>query len=817
MALPDGPGIDVRNPQSVETLSDRLLIELDQGGFISGWSDSVHTLLGYLPGEIAGCTANDLFEGLPDIPPSREPVPDAWEWHGKVTVRNHEGHLLPMELTATRLHGREARWLLVGGTVGGSGPVSAAGDPNTVQLLIQAHQRGPFATVIHDADLRFVLVSDEFRRLMHLPADDQLLGRRLREVLGNSFYDEVESRMLRVLASGEAIQHVVRPILPGQTTDRAWTIHISPLKDGQGQALGVYVTAVEATERYWARRWLAMLSEAGTRVGTSLDVSKTAAELTEMIVPRFADIAMVDLLDSVFHGDEPARPEPTDGAVALRRVANKAHPSAIRMGVEVGEAQSYPGYSPPARCIATGRGLLTGQDDPGFVQWVEQNPRRTAGLHRYGLRSMVAVPLQARGKILGVLMCCRSRTAGFTESHLRVAEELAARAALSLDNARRYTRERTTAIALQRSLLPHKPPKQSALDIATRYLPTDRRIGVGGDWFDVIPLSGARVAMVVGDVVGHGMHASGTMARLRGAVRTLADVDMPPDEVLTHLDDVVTQLSIETGDEAGDEQGMGATCLYAVYDPILRRCSLAAAGHPPPAVVLPDGSASILQLPIGPPLGVGGLAFELTEVDVPEGSTLVLFTDGLIESRTHDADDRLAELCRAVTVRATSVETLCDLVLKEMLSGPPADDVALLVARTRALDPSQVATWMVPTDPAAVAGTRENALRQLSDWGLEDLAFSTELIVSELVTNAIRYGRQPIRLRLIRDETLICEVSDSGATAPHLRRAHVFDEGGRGLLLVAHLSRRWGSRHTEAGKTIWCEQACPTPRPVHTV
>lgn len=683
-----------------------------------------------------------------------------------------------------------------------------------MDLLVQAYRQSPFATVIHDADLRFVWVSEEFRRLFGLPRDEEMIGRPFREVVREPFYDEVESRMRQVLATGEGVQQVVRPVRPGQTTEQAWTISISPLRDGSGEMLGVQVSAVEVTERYWARRWLAMLNEAGTQVGTSLDVAKTAAELTDMVVPQFADIAVVDLLESVFHGDEPATLEPAHGAVVLRRVAHRMFSPDLPMGAEVGEAQIYPDYSPPARCVATGRGLLTGEDDPGFVRWVERSPQRAAGLRQHGLRSMVAVPLQARGKILGVLMCCRSRAAGFTESHLRVAEELAARAALSLDNARRYTRERTTAVALQRGLLPHRPPKRIPLEVATRYLPTDQHIGVGGDWFDVIPLSGARVALVVGDVVGHGMHASGAMARLRGAVRTLADVDLPPDELLTHLDDIVTQLSAETAEESdadGDDEGTGATCLYAVYDPVARRCSLATAGHPPPVVVLPDGSASVLDLPSGPPLGIGGLPFEQAEVQLPDGATLVLFTNGLIASHTDDVDARLAELCRALTSPTGSPEALCDLVLKAMLNGPQADDVALLVARTRALDPARVATWEVPAQPAAVAGAREGVLGRLAQWGLEDLAFSTELIVSELVTNAIRYGRPPIRLRLIRDDALICEVSDSGETAPHLRRAHVFDEGGRGLLLVAQLSRRWGSRQTGAGKIIWCDQNCPAP------
>ncbi|MYW19300.1 SpoIIE family protein phosphatase, partial [Streptomyces sp. SID2955] len=329
----------------------------------------------------------------------------------------------------------------------------------------------------------------------------------------------------------------------------------------------------------------------------------------------------------------------------------------------------------------------------------------------------------------------------------------------------------------------------------------------GGDWFDVIPLSGGRVGLVVGDVVGHGIQSSATMGRLRTAVRTLADVDLPPDELLTHLDDLVTHLA---GDGSGEEIAeLGATCLYAVYDPISRRLSLAAAGHPPPAVILPDGTAELVPMTAGPPLGVGGLPFEATERELPEGSVVALFTDGLIDYRDQDLDGAADELLRAFRAPAGSLDTLCDNVLNAVLPDPPGDDVALLLARTRALGADRVATWDVPPDPAEVAVVRQAATEQLAAWGLAEASFVTELVVSELVTNAIRYGEAPIQLRLIRDRALICEVADASSTSPHLRRAHAYDEGGRGLLLVAQLTQRWGSRQTAAGKTIWAEQPLP--------
>ncbi len=281
----------------------------------------------------------------------------------------------------------------------------------------------------------------------------------------------------------------------------------------------------------------------------------------------------------------------------------------------------------------------------------------------------------------------------------------------------------------------------------------------------------------------------------------------PPDELLTHLDDLVTHLAADgSGEEIAE---LGATCLYAVYDPVSRRLAMAAAGHPAPVVILPGGTAEFVPMTAGPPLGVGGLPFEATERELPEGTVVGLFTDGLIDYRGQDPDGAADGLLRAFDGPAGSLDDLCDDVLKAVLSDQPRDDVALLLARTRALGADRVATWDVPPDPAHVAVVRQAAGERLTAWGLEEAAFVTELVVSELVTNAIRYGEPPVQLRLIRDRALICEVSDASSTSPHLRRAHVYDEGGRGLLLVAQLTRRWGSRQTAAGKTIWAEQPLP--------
>ena len=436
-------------------------------------------------------------------------------------------------------------------------------------------------------------------------------------------------------------------------------------------------------------------------------------------------------------------------------------------------------------------------------------------MRRFKIHSVMMVPLSARGVTLGVMLLLRHGTADpFVQDDLTLAEEIAARAAVSIDNARSYTREHRTALTLQRSLLPERLTGAEAVDLAHRYLPAGSGDEIGGDWFDVIALSGGRVALVVGDVVGHGVHASATMGRLRTAVRTLADAEFAPDELLTRLDDLVIRLDREEGPDARGQSEeasgeVGATCLYAVYDPVTGRCDLARAGHPPPVLVTSDGTVQVVDLPAGPPLGLGGLPFEAAQIEMAEGSLLALYTDGLIETPGRDIDVGLDLLCEALRRPAAGLEETCDEVLRKVLPEPPADDVVLLLARTSTLGADQVHTWQLPMDPAAVAGARKVAAEQLDTWGLAELEFATELIVSELVTNAIRYGNGPVELRLIRADALICEVSDGSSTAPHLRRARIYDEGGRGLLLVAHVAERWGSRQTSVGKTIWAEQPLP--------
>ncbi|MFJ6787610.1 SpoIIE family protein phosphatase [Streptomyces angustmyceticus] len=554
-----------------------------------------------------------------------------------------------------------------------------------------------------------------------------------------------------------------------------------------------------------ARRRLELLSEASTRIGTTLDVSRTARELAEMAVPRLADYVTIDLPDAVLRGEEP-----TDPRAGLHRTVVHG----IRDDCPfypAGEPVDLRPSTPQLRCLADGQPVLE-PDLRTAGGWIAQDPAHARRLLGHDIHSLIAVPLLARGIALGTASFYRSRDpAPFGDDDLSLAQELGTRAAICIDNARRFTREHAMVLALQRSLLPQSIPEQNAVEVAHRYMPAESR--VGGDWFDVIPLSGTRVALVVGDVVGHGVHAAATMGRLRTAARNFAELDFGPDEVLTHLDNLVGRLDRDEGteDTAGSTGIIGATCLYVLYDPTTRQCAMARAGHPPPALARPDGTVTFPELPAGPPLGLGGLPFETAEFTLPEGSRLVLYTDGLVGGRHRDVDTALDQLRGALAHPDRPPEETCEAVVRAVVPEHPADDIALLVARTHALDPGRIATWDLPADPALVSGVRAAVTRQLAAWGLHDVVFATELLLSELVTNAIRYGAAPIQVRLLHDRTLICEVSDAGSTAPHLRHAAGTDEGGRGLFLVAQLAQAWGTRYTSGGKVIWAECALEAP------
>ncbi|MGA5446388.1 SpoIIE family protein phosphatase [Streptomyces umbrinus] len=795
MRSPDEASDDNPGYPFDETATARAVIDRD--GILVEWNEGARRLLGHAPAEVVGRPAANLLAADDGalLPPSADR-----RWNDTLALRHRDGRTLDVWLLAHRRRpelGDRSDWLVV--TPLENGEPRTEADSLSAMFLEQS----PCATALFDERLRLRRVNAVMAESIGLP-EERIRGLRIPEIGGRPQNDELEASMLQVLLTGQ--RQDVQTLGTGNADGAlAWLARMAPLTDTEGRVVGVCLSAHDFTDQYLARERLQIVNEASIRIGSTLDVTRTAQELADVCVPALADFVSIDLVDPPEHGSEPYT-GPISAPVSLRRAAHRSvHPGNPEAVVKLGQIDVYPASSPQADSLVAGRPIVATDPMSTLADWLAWDPARGERVRELGIHTTMSVPIQARGATLGVAVFTRFRRPDpFTADDVLLAEEVTARAAVCIDNARRFSRERETAIALQRSLLPRTLPRTAAVEAASRYLPA-ARAGVGGDWFDVIPLSGMRVAMVVGDVVGHGVQASATMGRLRTAVRTLADIDLAPDELLTHLDDLVVRLSSEAGEGTTGE--VGATCLYAVYDPVTRVCTLARAGHPPPLMLRPGGSPEEIDVPPGPPLGLGGLPFEPVELRLPEGTVLALYTDGLIESRDRDPDESRAVLCRALARTAGSLDETCHDILQSLL--PPtgaSDDVALLLARTKGLPTSQVATWDIPADPALVAPIRKQVVQQLETWELSEAGFTTELVVSELVTNAIRYGERPIRLRLIHDATtLIVEVSDSSHTAPHLRRAKIFDEGGRGLLLVAQLTERWGSRHTPEGKTIWAE------------
>ncbi|MFF3859435.1 SpoIIE family protein phosphatase [Streptomyces sp. NPDC002209] len=590
----------------------------------------------------------------------------------------------------------------------------------------------------------------------------------------------------------------------GPGADAQWLVLVAPAE-----------TAGQAAERDAWRLRTGLSHAAAAGIGASLDVTEVAETLVNLLVPDFADLATVDIAEQVLVGDEPPHLD-TSGDVRLRRTAAAQSPEISAEDLlAVGEA------IPPVTDSTLMRPLMKGLPvvvpDVAILQAkLGVDPASLPLFVPRGAHSSIAVPLYARGLILGCVTVWRSQLPSvFGEQDAALLQDIVSRAALGVDNARRYTKEHRSAVALQRSLLPRSAADCAAAETVGLYQPAGGGLGVGGDWFDVIPLPSLRVAFVVGDVVGHGLDATAAMARLRTAVQTLADLDLDPGELLTHLDDLVLGLSgeVTTADSRSETAVLGATCLYAVYDPVTRECTAASAGHPPPAVVSPGEQPVFVGVLPGPPLGVGGMPFEVTEFGVRPGSMLAFYTDGLVGSRGGDIEEGMDRL-RSALAGANTSRSLGEIgqsVFDGVLRQGPSDDVALLLARTHALASDRVAEWELEADLSLVAQARELVVGQLSGWQLDELSFVTELVVSELVTNAIRYAGGPVGLRLIRDRVLVCEVSDPSSTQPRLRRARETDEGGRGLFLVAQLTDRWGCRFTRTGKTIWTEQPIGGP------
>lgn len=685
-------------------------------------------------------------------------------------------------------------------------------DRTDAAVLEALFTRAPAGLFVLDTDLRVVRFNSATRGMRSL-RDEAVLGRTIEEFAPGFASDDLTTTAREVLATGTSVRRMVVEGMIPQDGDRRMVAAMSlfRLRAPGGEVLGLAVVVEDITEQQAALERLTILHEAHRLIGSTLDGTVTAGELAEVAVGRFADTVAVELLDDVVRGRR-LRPGPVPEGTPLRRVVCRSAGEG-RPGAADGALGSMEFPTPFTRSLQDHLPRLVARleaDEP----WLAGHPGKTRYLLDAGVHSLIVAPLSVHGIALGFVVFLRSDTPQpFDKDDLELAGELATRTAFSIDRARQYVGERTVATALQRRLLPVRPPELPSVETAFLHMSGN----AGADWFDVVPLSGARVALVCGTVAGRGVEAAATMGQLRTVVQTLARQDLAPDELLGFLDETVERLTAEAVPEPG-EPPVAASCLYLVYDPVGGRLTGASAGHPPPLVIAPDGGPVGFTVPVGLPLGRAGARYESASTEIPGATLIALPTRGLAARSSTGPADGPDRLGRVLAHPDRTLQELCDDVAYAAVPQHLDEDALLLLARTRVFGPDRVAVWTLPADPAVVSTARTLVGQQLAAWGLSGLADDTGLIVSELVTNAIRYGEGPVRLRLIRDRGLVCEVTDGNSAAPQMRMARSGDEGGRGLFLVMNLSRRWGTRYGGYGKTVWSEQPLPDtdrPQPSH--
>ncbi|MEU9433276.1 SpoIIE family protein phosphatase [Streptomyces sp. NPDC048252] len=673
---PTGPSglLDVLNVASVV---------LDTQGRIALWSPQAEELFGYSAHEALGRYAahvmvHERHVGLV-VQLFADVMATGESWAGAFPIRRKDGTTRLVEFRNMRL-------------MDDRGDVYALGlatDRTTVRRLerdlalsTRMVAQSPNGLAVLDTELRYVSVNPALERINGVPAADHL-GRTIHEVLPRLDAEALEAAARQVLRTGEPLldRSTVGRTPADPDEDHVWSLSLYRLEDARGTVLGVAVSVVDVTDRHRAaveaeaaRRRLALIADASARIGTTLDLERTAFELADVAVPELADVAAVDLLDAVMAGRRTSLGPAESAVIRALAVSGADEPDALRAADQPGQVARYAPDRLVTECVRSGRPVMVAQVKDEDLGRIAHSPEAAALLARAGVHSYLAVPLIARGEVLGALDLKRTRNPlPFDHDDLLLARELAARAAVQIDNARWYQSARTTALTLQRSLLPSHPPVTGGLEVASRYQPAGATTEVGGDWFDVIPLPDGKTALVVGDVMGSGIDAAATMGRLRTATTTLASLDLDPAVLLEHLDRITQGLDHSI-----------ATCAYAVHDPRLGRCRIANAGHLPPVHIRPGRPPELLDLPTGAPLGVGGVPFSTTDVDFAPGDQLVLYTDGLVETRTHSLDERLEALLALLDDPARPLEEVCDLLLSALHHPDNHDDVALLVARARA-------------------------------------------------------------------------------------------------------------------------------------
>ncbi|WP_406864361.1 SpoIIE family protein phosphatase [Streptomyces sp. HUAS MG47] len=632
--------------------------------------------------------------------------------------------------------------------------------------------------VLVDGDWRIGFANLEAERTLGAP-EAELFGRVLWELPAVQGVPDLESRCRKAVAAATALELDVE-IAAG----RSHHLRLVPSPDG----LTLYFTDVTDQRRREAERAAAERAAA-----------ERSARIAELTAALATATTSRDVVDAV--ADRVLRPFGATGLIVVAVESDRAeiigsvgYPQTF---VDEIHGHKLPPSDPVRDVVRT--------EAPLFISSAEEYIRRYPSLayrpRVAGKEAWAFLPLTVSGRTFSVCLVSFDRPRRLTQDERTLLTAISALFSHALERARLYDAEHTRSQELQRDLLPRRLPETPAGTAAARYLPSAQGMDVGGDWYDVIPLSAGRVALVVGDVMGHGLAEAATMGRLRTAVKTLTDLELPPAEIMSRLNDIVGELGAD----------YYATCLYALYDSTTGTCTIGGAGHPPPAVVRPDGSVHFPRLPADPPLGAAEPPFGTVELAVPDGSLLVLYTDGLVESPGRELDEGMAELAQLLrTADHGDLERLCDTLTNGLLPGeqlPTRDDAALLVCRVHALAADRMASWELELDPRAAGQARRHIREQLAVWGLDDLVPTTELIVSELIGNVVRYAKGPVHLRLLESAGLTCEVYDGSLATPRIRHASETDEGGRGLQLVAALSQRWGARYTMAGKCIWTEQA----------
>ncbi|MEU1309581.1 SpoIIE family protein phosphatase [Streptomyces cinnamoneus] len=650
---------------------------LDQEGRIVLWSPQAEELFGWTPAEALGRHAARLLvddEHRAEVLGLFAKVMSGGAWAGSFPATRKDGTTRMLEFRNMRLEDKD----------GGVYALGMATDQDLLRdverdlaLSLRLVAQSPIGLAVLDTDLRYVMVNPALERMHRLPAGEHL-GKRVHDVLPVRDAEGIEAAMRKVLATGTPLldQFVVGHMADPAVGERARLVSYYRLEDPAGREMGLATSVVDVTERHRAateaRRRLALIADASVLIGTTLDLDQTARELAGVVVPGLADVAAVDVLDTVLSGA--AAPGRKQAAVfRALAVASSEATEAVRAADPPGEIARYDADRLVARCVNTGRPVHLPRVTPQDLPHIARDEEAAGLLGRAGLHSYMAVPLIARGEVLGALDLKRTRNPEpFGEDDVVLAGELAARAAVCIDNARWYQRERATALTLQRDLLPQEPQSPPGLEVAYRYQPAGAAGQVGGDWFDVIPQDGAQSALVVGDVMGSGINAAAAMGQLRTAARTLSGLGLDPAQVLRHLDRTASGL----------DQTI-ATCVYAVYDPRRAECRVANAGHLPPVLVRPGRRPALLDLPTGAPLGVGGVPFESVGAPLAPGDQLVLYTDGLVETRDEAIDARLEVLVGLLDGPPLDLESTCDLLLRELREDNDQDDVALLIARVR--------------------------------------------------------------------------------------------------------------------------------------